>query len=31
MGLHRDGYFLARNEAVSADVLQDFVGGAAGV
>jgi hypothetical protein len=27
VGLHRDGYFLARNEAVSADGLRDFVGG----
>jgi S1-C subfamily serine protease len=29
IGLHRDGYFLARNEAVSSDVLLDFVAGAA--
>jgi S1-C subfamily serine protease len=26
VGLHRDGYFLARNEAVSVAVLQDLVG-----
>lgn len=27
VGLHREGYFLARNEAVSAEALRDFVRG----
>lgn len=27
VGLHREGYFLARNEAIGADVLSDFTGG----
>jgi endonuclease G len=30
VGLHRDGYFLARNEAVSITALQDFISGATG-
>jgi len=31
VGLHRDGYFLARNEALSAAALQEFVGSYLGV
>lgn len=30
VGLHRDGYFLARNEAVGSEVLRDFVVAATG-
>jgi hypothetical protein len=30
VGLHRDGYFLARNEAVSTEVLQEFLSAATG-
>jgi S1-C subfamily serine protease len=30
VGLHREGFFLARNEAVSAEILRDFVSTAVG-